>query len=85
MNSNNDSESNLVRRTLQTAGVLVAACVVFVGLLSIVAVFVTSRAVNAHASGASEASVAQPAANTPSSGATKTSASPEHAKKPLSI
>lgn len=39
------SERDLARRTLQTVAVLVAACVLFVGLLSVTAVLVTSRAV----------------------------------------
>jgi hypothetical protein len=56
MNSTNDrnanSEPNLVRRTLRMVGLLVAACVIFVGVLSIVAVSITSRAVNAGGSGA---------------------------------
>ena len=49
MTSKNDSESNLAGRTLRTVGVLVAACVLFVGVLSVVAVAVTSRAVSAGA------------------------------------
>jgi hypothetical protein len=41
------SDSTLVRRTLRTVGVLVAACVIFVGVLSVAAVAIASRAVNA--------------------------------------
>ena len=41
------SSSSLTTRTLRMVGVLVAACVVFVGVLSVIAVAVTSRAVNA--------------------------------------
>ena len=43
---------DLVRRTLRTVGLLVAACVLFVGVLSVLAVAVTSRAVNARGGGA---------------------------------
>ncbi len=39
------SDASLVRQTLRTMGVLVAACVIFVGVLSVIAVAVTSRAV----------------------------------------
>lgn len=39
------SDSDLARRTLRTVAILVAACVVFVGALSVVAVTLTSRAV----------------------------------------
>ncbi len=46
------TEPDLVRRTLRTMALLVAACVLFVGALSVIAVAVTSRAVNA---GATEA------------------------------
>ena len=50
MTSSNDrnashSEPNLVRRTLRTVGLLVAACVIFVGVLSVVAVSIASRVV----------------------------------------
>lgn len=51
MNTAN-SESNLVRTTLRTVALLVGACVLFVGVLSVLAVAVTSRAVK---SGATEA------------------------------
>lgn len=40
-----ESDGDLARRTLRTMAVLVAACVLFVGLLSLTAVLVTSRAV----------------------------------------
>ena len=38
-------DTELLARTLRTVGVLVAACVVFVGALSLIAVLVTSKAV----------------------------------------
>ena len=38
-------DASLVRETLRTMGILVAACVIFVGVLSVIAVAVTSRAV----------------------------------------
>ena len=41
------SSSTLAARTLRKALVLVGACVIFVGVLSVVAVAVTSRALNA--------------------------------------
>jgi len=50
--NNGTHEPNLVRRTLRTVGLLVAACVIFVGVLSALAVAITSRAVNAGGSGA---------------------------------
>lgn len=42
-------DSDLLRRTLRMTGALVAACIVFVGALSLVAVLVTSKAVGAGA------------------------------------
>ena len=45
--SNDSSPSTLTRQTLRTVALLVGACVLFVGALSIVAVAVTSRAVGA--------------------------------------
>ena len=39
------SDADLARRTLRTVGLLVFACVLFVGALSIVAVAITTRAV----------------------------------------
>jgi len=63
------NESNLVRRTLRMTGLLVAACVIFVGVLSVLAVSITGRAVNA-------------GGGAPAAGATD---APAHAKKPLSI
>jgi hypothetical protein len=39
------SETTLVRQTLRTVALLVGACVLFVGALSVIAVAVTSRAV----------------------------------------
>ena len=58
------NETNLVRSTLRTVALLVGACVIFVGILSFVAVAVTSRAVN---KGASEARTteADPSAKKP--------------------
>ena len=45
-NHNDSGDPNLVRRTLRTVGLLVTACVIFVGVLSVLAVAITSRAVN---------------------------------------
>ncbi len=44
--SKNDSgnEANLARKTLRTVAMLVGACVLFVGVLSVIAVAITSRA-----------------------------------------
>lgn len=39
------SGDDLARRTLRTVALLVAACVLFVGTLSLIAVLVTSKAV----------------------------------------
>ena len=64
-----ESDASLARRTLRTVALLVVACVVFVGALSVVAVAVTSRAV-----GSSSAASRSPDGE----GATS-------AKKPLSI
>jgi len=47
MSNTEAKSSTLAARTLRTALVLVAACVIFVGVLSVVAVAVTSRALNA--------------------------------------
>jgi hypothetical protein len=44
--STTNNESNLARATLRTVAILVGACVIFVGVLSVIAVTVTSRAVN---------------------------------------
>jgi hypothetical protein len=46
------SEGNLARQTLRTVALLVGACVLFVGALSVIAVALTSRAVGG---GATEA------------------------------
>lgn len=51
-NNHPASEGNLARQTLRTVAVLVVACVLFVGALSVVAVALTSRAVGG---GATEA------------------------------
>lgn len=66
-----ESEGDLARRTLRTVAVLVAACVLFVGLLSVTAVLVTSRAVGSDAAAAAQRVPAAPEAL--------------GAKKPLSI
>ena len=52
MTSNNTSanEPSLARQTLRTVALLVGACVIFVGALSVIAVAVTSRALGAGAS-----------------------------------
>lgn len=42
-------DSDLLRRTLRMTGALVAACILFVGALSLIAVLVTSKAVGAGA------------------------------------
>jgi len=65
------SDTTLTRRTLRTVALLVGACVLFVGALSIVAVAVTSRAVGARADSKETASDVSPNAR--------------NAKKPLSI
>ncbi len=64
------SDDDLAKRTLRTVAVLVAACVVFVGLLSITAVVVTSRAVGGGDTAAAAAKAPDSTGN---------------AKKPLSI
>ncbi|MEA2747814.1 MAG: hypothetical protein QOI41_1957 [Myxococcales bacterium] len=53
--TNEHSETTLVRRTLRTVAMLVGACVLFVGALSVIAVAVTSRAVGAGRGDAKEA------------------------------
>jgi hypothetical protein len=68
---NGNSEPNLVRRTLRMVGLLVAACVIFVGMLSVLAVSITSRAVNVGGAAGAHATDGTDAAS--------------HAKKPLSI
>jgi hypothetical protein len=65
----NGTEATLVTRTLRSVGLLVGACVLFVGALSLVAVAVTSRALGDGSRG-SEARSTESAPN---------------AKKPLSI
>jgi hypothetical protein len=47
MSNTESKSSSLTSRTLRMVGVLVAACVLFVGVLSVVAVAIASRAVNA--------------------------------------
>jgi hypothetical protein len=54
------SEANLTRQTLRAVALLVGACVLFVGALSVIAVAVTSRAIGG---GASEASTTDTAPN----------------------
>lgn len=68
-NANPLAERTLVARTLRTVALLVAACVLFVGALSLVAVAVTSRALDNGSRG---------------EGARSTESTP-NAKKPLSI
>ena len=41
------SDTDLIQRTLRLTGLLVAGCVLFVGVLSVAAVAVTSRVVQA--------------------------------------
>lgn len=69
--TNDTSETTLVRRTLRTVALLVGACVLFVGALSVVAVALTSRAVGARGDGTSATTEASPSDRT--------------AKKPLAI
>ena len=59
------TDATLVRQTLRTMGILVAACVVFVGVLSVIAVAVTSRAVGAGDTKSAEAKEAPAAAKKP--------------------
>lgn len=69
MSTSDTTQPDLFKKTLRTVGILVAACVLFVGALSAAAVAITSRAFGSPASqGAAE--LAKPAAE---------------AKKPLSI
>jgi hypothetical protein len=49
------AEPDLVRRTLRTVALLVAGCVLFVGALSVIAVAVTSRALNREGAGEPQA------------------------------
>jgi hypothetical protein len=58
-------ETTLVRRTLRTVAVLVGACVLFVGALSVIAVAVTSRAVGARGDSKETASEVSPNAKKP--------------------
>ena len=56
MTSTHDhSEPNLVRSTLRMVGLLVAACMIFVGVLSVAAVSIASRVVNTGGSGGAHA------------------------------
>lgn len=59
------SETTLARRTLRTVALLVGACVLFVGALSVVAVTLTSRAVGTRADGKEATSEASPNAKKP--------------------
>lgn len=59
-NNHPGSEANLTRQTLRTVALLVGACVLFVGALSVIAVAVTSRALGG---GATEASTTDTAPN----------------------
>ena len=68
MTSKNDSmttDSTLARRTLRSIALLVGACVIFVGALSVVAVAVASRAVGAGAGTQAGARDTDPAAKKP--------------------
>ena len=80
---NHMGDTHLVRRTLRTMGLFVAACVLFVGMLSVVAVAIASRAVSA-------AGRAEQAADTPPLAPTQMRGVPPapteaRAKKPLAI
>ena len=59
------NEGELFGRTLKTVGVLVAACVLFVGLLSVAAVAITSKALGPGPSSAEARSKADDAAKKP--------------------
>ena len=65
MTPSNASDPNLVRRTLRAVGLLVAACVIFVGVLSLLAVAITSRAVNAGGAGAQATEAPGPTSKKP--------------------
>ena len=54
------TESTLTTRTLRTVALLVGACVLFVGALSLIAVTITSRALGR---GATEAATTESAPN----------------------
>jgi hypothetical protein len=71
MSTPDTTQPDLFKKTLRTVAILVAACVLFVGALSAVAVAITSRAFGAPAGSASSAAeLSKPDATT---------------KKPLSI
>jgi hypothetical protein len=55
------NEADLLKRTLRMVAILVGACVLFVGALSLVAVLVTSKAFGAHGSAATAAQNESPA------------------------
>jgi len=59
------NETTLARRTLRTVAILVGACVLFVGALSVVAVAVTSRAVGGRAEAKEATTEASPNAKKP--------------------
>jgi hypothetical protein len=59
------TDEDLTRRTIRTVLVLLGACVLFVGLLSVTAVVVTSRAVGAAQGTAAQATDPAPSAKTP--------------------
>jgi hypothetical protein len=61
----NDSSLSLTRRTLRTVALLVGACVLFVGALSIIAVAATSRAVGARGDSKEAATDVAPNAKKP--------------------
>lgn len=59
------AETTLVRRTLRTVALLVGACVLFVGALSVIAVALTSRAVGARGDAKEATSEPSPTAKKP--------------------
>jgi hypothetical protein len=65
MTKNAHSDSSLARRTLRSVALLVGACVLFVGALSLVAVVVTSRAVGGRADAKEAATEASSSAKKP--------------------
>jgi hypothetical protein len=58
-------ETDLLRSTLRTVALLVGACVLFVGVLSVVAVAVTRRAVDPGATTEARSGEAAPSAKKP--------------------
>ena len=64
-NNAHSSDASLARRTLRSVALLVGACVLFVGALSLVAVVVTSRAVGGRADAKEATTEASPNAKKP--------------------